>query len=145
MSVLRMAKAALMGTWVLAVLAVSSHGAAAETAQEKAINAGATQLSADEIADLIVGNTVTAASGEKRFLFHYSDDNVISGKLIGGNWSGKGYYGITDDNRVCLSMSKDKGRLRCMTLLKQDGVVRKYRVDGSMGFELLEFQEGNHL
>ncbi len=139
------AKAALIGTLALVVLAASSHGAAAQTAQEKAINAGATQLSADEIADLIVGNTVTAVSGEKRFLFHYSDDNVISGKLIGGNWSGSGYYGITDDNRVCLSMSKDKGRLRCMTLLRQDGVVRKYRVDGSLSYELLEFQEGNHL
>ena len=102
-------------------------------------------MSAEEIADLIVGKTVTAMSGEKKFLFHYSDDNVLSGKMVGGNWSGSGYYGITDDNRVCISMSKDKGRLRCMTLLKRDDVVRKYRVDGSMSYELLEFQEGNHL
>ena len=100
-------KTALIGTLALAVLAASSVGVAAHTAKEKAINAGAKQLTSEEIADLLVGKTVTAKSGEKRFLFHYSDDNVLSGKLIGGGWSGTGYYGITDDDRVCLSMSKE--------------------------------------
>ncbi|RMH34741.1 MAG: hypothetical protein D6690_10085 [Nitrospirae bacterium] len=136
-------KATLIGTLAVAVLAVSLVSAAAETAKEKAINAGAKQLTAEEIADLLVGKTVTARAGEKKFLFHYSRDNVLSGKLIGGGWSDTGYYGITDDNRVCLSMSKDKGRLRCLTLLReQDSTVKKYNVDGDMTFELLEFQEG---
>ena len=138
-------KTALIGTLALAVLAASSVGVAAHTAKEKAINVGAKQLTSEEIADLLVGKTVTAKSGEKRFLFHYSDDNVLSGKLIGGGWSGTGYYGITDDDRVCLSMSKDNGRLRCLTLLGLDGAVKKYNVDGKMTFELLEFQEGNRL
>lgn len=138
-------RAALIGTWAIAVLAVSTVGAAAQTALEKAIDAGAKQLTSEEIADLIVGKTVTAKSGEKRFLFHYSMDNVLSGKLIGGNWSGTGYYGITDDNRVCLSMSKDKGRLRCLTFLKSNGVVKKFNVSGDMRYELLEFREGKHL
>ena len=76
---------------------------------------------------------VAAVSGGKRLLFHDGEDNVLSGKLIGGNWSDTGYYGITDDNRVCLS------------LLEHNGAVRKYRVDGAMSFELLEFRDGNHL
>jgi hypothetical protein len=136
-------KAALIGTLAFALLAASSVGAAAETAKEKAMKAGAKQLTADEIADLLVGKTVTARSGEKKFLFHYSEDNVLSGKLIGGGWSDTGYYGITDDHRVCLSMSKDKGRLRCVTLLRgRDGAVKKYNVHGDMTFELLAFQEG---
>jgi hypothetical protein len=136
-------KGVLIGTLAFVVLAVSSVGVGAETAKEKAMNAGAKQLTGEEIANLLVGKTVTARSGEKKFLFHYSKDNVLSGKLIGGDWSDTGYYGITDDNRVCLSMSKDKGRLRCMTLLrKRDGTVEKYNVDGNMTFELLKFQEG---
>jgi hypothetical protein len=136
-------KATLSGILAFAVLAVSSVGVAAETAKEKAMNAGAKQLTADEISDLIVGKTVTASSGGKKFFFHYSKDNVLSGKLIGGDWSDTGYYGITDDNRVCLSISKDKGRLRCLTLLRApDGTLKKYNVGGDMTFELLEIQEG---
>lgn len=138
-------RAALIGTLAFAALAGLTVSAAAETAREKALNAGATQLTSDEIANLIVGKTVTAKSGEKKFLFYYSDDNVLSGKLIGGDWSDTGYYGITDDDRVCLSITKDKGRLRCLTLLKWDGSVKKYDTNGNMTFELLEFEEGNHL
>lgn len=135
-------KAALIGLSALAVVAVSSLGAMAETAKEKAIKAGATQLTSEEIADLLVGKTVAARSGEKSFLFHYSEDNVLSGSLVDGDWSDAGYYGITDDDRVCLSMSKDNGRLRCVTLLELDGAVRKYNASGEMTFELLEFQDG---
>jgi hypothetical protein len=109
------------------------------------MNAGAEQLKSEEIAELIVGKTVTARSGEKTFYFHYSEDNVLSGQLIGGGWSAAGYYGLTDDDRVCLSMGKDQGRLRCLTLLRLDGAVSKYNVDGKMTFELLEFQNGNRL
>jgi len=134
--------AALTGTVALAAVAVSSAGAAAETPLQIAMKAGAAQLTADQIAARIVGKTVTAAAGEKRFLFHYSTDNVLTGTLIGGGWSDSGYYGITDDNRVCLSMSKDKGRLRCLTLLEQNGAVKKYNTNGKMTFELLKFDDG---
>jgi len=138
-------RTALIGAVALALLAVSPGGAAAETALEQAVAAGAKKLTADEIANLIVGKTVTAKSGEKRFLFHYSAGNVLSGRLIGGKWSDTGYYGITDDDRVCLSISKDKGRLRCLTLLAMDGAVRKYNVAGDMTFELLSFEDGKHM
>lgn len=133
-----------IGTLVLSML-MAATGAAAASEQEAAMEAGAKQLTADEIAELIVGKTVTAKSGEKRFLFHYADDNVLSGKLIDGDWSDTGYYGITDDDRVCLSITKDQGRLRCLTLLESDGTVKKYNVDGDMTFELLEIQDGNQL
>lgn len=138
-------KPMVIGSLALLVVAVSAHVAHAETDQEKAIRMGAKQLTSEEIADLLVGKTVMARSGEKQFYFYYSEDNVLSGKLIGGDWSDSGYYGITDDNRVCLSMTKDKGRLRCLTLLVNDGAVKKYNVDGKMTFELLEFTEGNQL
>ncbi|RMD65184.1 MAG: hypothetical protein D6826_00705 [Alphaproteobacteria bacterium] len=143
--IIMLGKTSLSGILVFAALAASPIGAAAETAMQKALEAGARQLSADEIAHLLVGKTVTARSGDKRFLFYYGTDNVLSGKLIGGDWSDTGYYGITDDDRVCLSITKDKGRLRCVTLLILDGAVKKYDVNGKMTFELLDFQVGNHM
>jgi len=136
----------LAATGLTALLMVAAPQAAfAETARQTALNAGATQLSSEEIEALVVGNTVKAKSGGKVFYFYYSADNVLSGKLDGGGWSGTGYYGITDDDRVCLSMAKDKGRLRCLTLMKLQGEVKKYDVDGKMTFELLEFRPGNRL
>lgn len=135
-------KAIMVGTLAFVLLAASSFGAAAQTDEQIALNTGAQKLTADEIAELLVGRTVTAKSGEKNFLFHYSEDNVLSGKLIDGDWSDAGYYGITDEDQVCLSMSKDKGRLRCVTLLELGGTVRKYDAKGNMTFELLKFQDG---
>jgi hypothetical protein len=128
---------------IAAALVLGLAGPALAGSQlEDALANGGTQLSADQIAERIVGKTVAAALGEKRFLFHYSADNVLSGQLVGGGWSDAGYYGITDDNRVCLSMTKDKGRLRCLTLIEQDGHLRKYNAAGKATFELLEFRDG---
>jgi hypothetical protein len=135
---------AVTGLAALLVLG-TSQVVFAESERQTAMKAGATQLTSEEIEALITGNTVKAKSGGKIFYFYYSEDNVLSGKLDGGGWSGTGYYGITDDDRVCLSMAKDKGRLRCLTLMKLKGEVKKYNVDGKMTFELLEFQSGNHL
>lgn len=144
MSFRSMAVAGLAALLVLVAMA-TPQVVFAESDQQSAINAGATLLTSEEIEALIVGNTVKAKSGDKVFYFYYSEDNVLSGKLVGGGWSDSGYYGITDDDRVCLSMTKDKGRLRCLTLMKLEGEVKKYNVDGKMTFELLEFQSGNHL
>ncbi len=113
---------------------------------QKALAEGAERLAAEEIAELLVGNTVKARAGDKEFLFHYSTDNVISGKLIGGDWSDQGYYGIADTDQVCLSISQDEGRLRCIAPLRHgDGAVRKYDAEGAMTFELLEIEAGNML
>lgn len=139
-------KTTIIGNLFALVLMTLTHGAMAGSDLEKALDAGATRLTADEIAELLVGNTVRARSGDKEFLFHYATDNVISGKLIGGDWSDQGYYGIADTDQVCLSISKDQGRLRCITLSRHaDGVVRKYNAQGEMTFELLDFEAGNML
>lgn len=123
-------------------LTVTGPAVASSSDFEAALAGGGERLSSEEIADLIVGKTVSAKLGDKRFLFFYGPDNVLSGQLVGGNWSDEGFYGITDDDRVCVSMTKDTGRLRCLTLVRQGDQLRKYTADGSASFELLEFQNG---
>lgn len=112
---------------------------------QDALAKGATALTSTQIAELLVDKTVKASTGQKTFLFHYSADNLLTGKLVDGAWSGSGYYGITDDNLICVSMKKDKGRLRCMTVVKQGNSVSKYDVTGKRTFELLDIQDGNRL
>lgn len=139
-------KTPTIGALVALGLMGLAHGAIAASDLEKALDAGATRLTGEEIADLLVGKTVKARAGDKEFRFYFSTDNVISGKLIGGAWSDHGYYGIADTDQVCLSITKDHGRLRCITLLRNDaGVVRKYNSQGGMVFELREFEEGDKL
>lgn len=135
----------LLNTLVLALLVLPAAGAVAATEKQEALDAGARQLASDEIVDRIVDKTVTARLGDKRFMFHYSEDNVLSGEMIGGDWSDSGYYGIADNDRVCLSMSNDEGRLRCVSVLEVDGRLVKYNSAGEKTFELLEFQDGNQL
>ncbi len=88
-------KATLIGTLAFVALAALSFGAAAYwvSAKEKALNAGAQQLTSDQIAERLAGKTVTfvSASGDKKFLIYYSEDNDIAGKMIGGNWSDTGF------------------------------------------------------
>ena len=128
---------------MVAVLGVTlTSTALAGSELDTALANGGSRLTADQIAAKIVGKTVTASLGEKRFLFHYSENNLLSGQLIDGNWSDAGYYGITDDDRVCLSMSKDKGRLRCLTLVELSGIIRKYNSAGKATFTMLEFRNG---
>lgn len=135
----------LFSTLALALLVIPAAGAGAATAKQEALDDGAKQLTSDEIADRIVDTTVTARVGDKQFLFYYSEDNVLSGRMIDGDWSDTGYYGIADNDRVCLSMSKDVGRLRCLSLLEVDGQLMKFNSAGEKTFELLEFQDGNQL
>lgn len=135
----------LLNTMVFALLVLPAAGAMAATDKQEALDAGARQLTSEQIADRIVDKTVTARLGDKRFMFHYSKDNVLTGKMIGGDWSDTGYYGIADNDRVCLSMSNDEGRLRCLSLLEVDGRLVKYNSAGEKTFELLEFQDGNRL
>ncbi len=129
----------------LGLAALTATAIAAASDRQEALQQGAVVMTSEEIEALIVGNTVKARAGDKLFLFHYGDDNLLSGRLIDGKWSGAGYYGITDGDRVCVSMPKDKGRLRCLTLMKQDGAIRKYDAKGDMTFEFIEIQSGNRL
>ena len=126
----------------LLAMTIAAPAHALATDLDDALAAGGTRLSSEEIAELVVGNTVTAGLGDKRFLFHYGPDNVISARLVEGNWSDEGFYGITDDDRVCVSMTKDEGRLRCLILVRRDNQLHKYAADGSASFELLDVEEG---
>ena len=141
-------KATLVGTLAFVALAASSFGAAAESAKEKTLKDGAKQLTSDEIAERIAGKTVTfvSASGDKKFLIYYSEDNDIAGKMVGGNWSDTGFYGIADNNTICLSWNgSDKPRLRCLHVLLVDGVVKKFTADGSLSGSIVKFEDGKIL
>ena len=143
-------KATLIGTMAFAVLAALSFGAAATwiSAKEKALSAGAQQLTSGEIAERFAGKTVTfvKASGDKKFLVYYSEVNEVAGKIIGGNWSDPGFYGITDNNTICLAWNgRDKPRLRCFHVLLVDGVVTKFAADGSVSGSIVKFEDGKIL
>ncbi len=143
-------KAALIGISAFVLLTAASFGAAATwiTAKEKALNAGAQKLTAKDIAERFAGKTVTfvSASGDKKFLVYYSEDNDIAGKMIGGTWSDTGFYGIADNNTICLSWNgSDKPRLRCFHVLLVDGVVKKFKADGSLSGSVVKFEDGKIL
>ena len=109
---------------------------------------GAVQLTADEIAERFAGKTVTfeSAKSGKKFLVYYSEANEAAGKMLGGDWSDTGFYGIADNDTVCLSwINRDKPRLRCMHVLVVDGVVQKFKADGSLSGSILKFEDGKIL
>lgn len=134
-----------IGLVTLLAVSPSAYSTSGNTDRARAIEAGAVALSSDEIAELLVGHTLTARTGQKTFLFYYGSHNDLAGKLIDGSWSDSGYYGINDENEVCLSISKDRGRLRCISLLRFNGVIRKYNAAGKMTFEIVKVEAGNRL
>ncbi|MBB3185551.1 hypothetical protein FHR95_003141 [Halomonas fontilapidosi] len=142
-------KISLVGIPAVVILASTSFSAAAETEMEEALDKGARQLTSDEIAERFVGKTGTwvSASGDRKIAIHYSEDNVLTGKLLGGDWSGTGYYGVTNDDSICVSWDPtDEGRLRCLDVLVVDGVVTKFNAgDGSLNGSYQKFEDGNTL
>jgi hypothetical protein len=141
-------KATLIGTLAFVLLAASSFGAAAETAKEKALGDGAKQLTSNEIAERLVGRTGTwvSPSGDKKVRIYYGRNNDLHGKLVGGDWSGTGYYGVANDDSICISWEgSDKGRLRCFEVLIDDGVIKKFNVDGGLNGSYENFEDGKIL
>jgi hypothetical protein len=122
-----------------AAFALAGSTTLAETELEAALNSGADRLNADQIAELLIGNTVTATSGKKRFRFFYDPNNVVSGELTNGGWSGAGAFAITDTDKVCVSMAADNGRYRCMIVLRVGDSIQKFNADGKRTFELHSF------
>src|SRR6056297_1450032 len=136
-------KSTLTGAGCIAAL--PAVAAAEMTAMQMALEAGAETLGSDEIAEIIVDKTVkwVAASGDKQVLIHYGDDNTIEGRLIGGNWTGTGFYGVTTDDRICLSWDgRDAGRLRCLHVLMIEDTPHKFRADGSESGALVRIEDG---
>lgn len=137
--------AALFGTLAFVVLATPSSGSAAGTELEEALAGGAKKLSADEIAERFVGKTGTwtSPSGDKTIRIHYGEDNDLTGKMVGADWSGTGYYGIANIDKICVSWEpKDQGRLRCLDVLVVDGTVKKFNADGSLNGSYANFEPG---
>lgn len=138
--------AQVVGAALAAVVASGPRPAVAGSNDlEAALEAGAKRLTADQIAERFVGKTVTfvSAAGNKRFLIHYGEDNDVAGKMVGGDWSDTGYYAVADDDSICLSWKgSDKGRLRCMTVLVVDEVVKKYKANGSLSGRIVAFETG---
>ncbi len=130
---------------IAAAVALAGSTALAETDLEAALDNGAERLNADQIAELLIGNTVTATSGEKRFRFFYDPNNIVSGELTNGGWNGAGAFAITDTDKVCVSMAADKGRYRCMTVLRVGDTVHKFSADGKRTFELHSFEPSTGL
>ncbi|HKK28930.1 MAG TPA: hypothetical protein VKA18_00880 [Alphaproteobacteria bacterium] len=139
----------LIGNSVAAICLMAAAGAsAAASEKQKALQQGARALAANEIAEVFVGNTGTwvSASGDKTVRIHYGRENKLSGELVGGDWSGAGFYGVANDDSICISWNGiDDGRLRCFDVLVQDGVVKKYNPDGSLNGTYKGFGEGNTL
>lgn len=129
----------------VAALAFAGSAAFAETDLEAALGNGGERLKADQIAELLIGNTVTARSGEKTFRFFYDPSNVVSGELMNGGWTGTGAFAITDTNQVCVSMAADNGRYRCLTVLRVGERVQKFNAAGKKKFELLAFEPSTGL
>lgn len=128
-----------------ATAAAMAGAALAGTELEADLGTGGTALTSDEIADLVVGRAVTAKSGAKTFRFYYEPGNRLTGELEGGGWSGAGAYAITDGNQICVSMPKDGGRFRCLTVVRSGDRIRKYNAEGKAAFEILATEKASGL
>ncbi|MEM6668978.1 MAG: hypothetical protein AAF661_07145 [Pseudomonadota bacterium] len=126
-------------------LVLTIGAASAETELDTALSNGGSQLTSDQLAELLIGHIVTARSGDKTFRFFYDPSNVITGELTNGGWEGSGAFAITDTDQVCVSMAADMGRYRCLTAVRHGDVVRKFDVSGKMTFELLGFEPSTGL
>jgi len=129
----------------LAALTLSATAASADTAMQEALDNGAELLKSDEIASMFTGKTATfvSASGDKKVLVHYGTDNSIHGKMVGGDWQGEGFYGVANDDQICLSWEgRDAGRLRCLNVLVIHGVAHKFRADGSLMGRIVAWEDG---
>jgi len=138
-------KSTIIGCLTVLALAGTSYGAQAGSAMRKALDNGATRLTADQIADRFVGRTGiwVSGSGDKKIAIYYGKKNDLSAEKVGGGWTANGYYGIANDDSICISWAgKDKGRLRCLDVLVVDGVVTKFNVDGSLNGSYEKFVNG---
>lgn len=129
----------------LATVGLPLASAGAETGRSAALNAGAEQLSAEQIVATFVGKTGHYQDGDSdsQMLISYGDDNVLVAKEVGGDGMRTGLFAVTDRGNICIGWeNRDLPRLRCMDVLLVDGVVHKYNSDGSLSGSFPEFEEG---
>ena len=136
----------LIGLLTGAALAALASTAHAGSDLEEALAAGAKRLTGEEIAERLTGKTVTfvsAKTGDKYLVF-YGNGNETAGRKVGGETTNTGFHAVTDRDQVCLGWkSRDLPRLRCMDVLLIDGVLHKYKADGSLSGRIIEFVDGN--
>jgi len=121
-------------------------GAQAGSDLEKALEAGAERLTSDEIYEQFTGKTVTFVSDKTgaKYLVYYGTDNNIAGGKMGGDTSNTGFHAVNDRNQMCLGWDgRDLPRIRCLDVLLIDGVVHKFRADGSLSGKIIDFADGN--
>ncbi len=136
----------LIGLAAALAIGGMATGAYAGSDLEKALENGAKRLSSDEIAERFIGKTLTfvsAKTGDK-YLVYYGPDNELAGGKVGGDTSNTGVSAVNDRDQMCLGWEgRDLPRIRCMDVLLIDGVVHKFRADGSLSGKIVEFAEGN--
>ena len=139
---IRMLTGFLVGLAMMSMTSVVQAG----SDLDKAIEAGAKHLTADEIAERLTGKTVTfvsAKSGDK-YLVYYGHDNETKGRKVGDESTGTGFHAVTDRNQICLGWEgRDLPRLRCVDVLLIDGVLHKFKADGSLSGRIVEIADGN--
>lgn len=135
-------------TGMLAGLAMTGLAtvAQADSDLENALKAGAKRLTADEIAERLTGKTVTFAPAKStaRILVYYGTGNQTAVRKIGTSGVTAGFHAVTDRNQMCLGLEgKDLPRLRCWDVLLIDGVITKFKADGSLYGRIMEIADGN--
>lgn len=129
----------------LAMMALST-AAKAETDLERALASGAKQMTSSEIAERLTGKTVTFVSAENgaKFLVYYGANNEAASSKVGGDWSATGFHAVTDRDQICLGWKgSDLPKLRCLEVLLIDGVMHKFKADGSLSGKITDFADGN--
>ena len=128
-------------------LLVPASVAHAGSALEAAVAKGANRLTADQISKRFIGRTGIwlSADGKKQIAIYYGANNDLHAKKVGGGWTGNGFYGVTDSNRICIAWKgRDKGRLRCLDVLVVKGVVTKFNADGSLNGTYKSIEAGKN-
>lgn len=135
-------------TGLVAGLAMAGLATAAQAGSDldKALDAGAERLTSDEIAERFIGKTaifVADKTGD-RYLVYYGENNELAGGEAGGDTSNVGFQAVNDRDQMCLGWEgRDLPRMRCLDVLLIDGVVHKFKADGSLSGRIVEFAEGN--
>ena len=127
-------------------MAGQAGGAFAGSDLDDAIKAGATRLSSEQIAERFTGKTVTFISAKDgaKFLVYYGANNAAAGSKVGGSWTASGFHAVTDRDQICLGWEgRDLPNLRCMDVLLIDGMVHKFKADGSLSGKIVDFADGN--
>jgi len=134
---------ALAAGLAMAGLATAAH---AGSDLEKALEAGAERLTSDQIAERFIGNTAVFVADKTgdRYLVFYGENNELAGGKAGGDTSHVGFQAVSDRDQMCLGwQGRDLPRLRCLDVVLIDGVVHKFKADGSLSGRIVEFAEGN--